>query len=75
MVTNKHILVNLLVLSHANSEALLKTCWSSQLAFPCASSPEVRQARTVLEGRLAWEERGSSGKIVHSDRPGVGGGV
>ena len=53
MVTNKHILVNLLVLSHTNSEGLLKTCWSSQLALLCASSPEVRQARTVLEGRLA----------------------
>ena len=73
MVTNKHILINLLVLSHTNSEGLLKTCWSSQLALLCASSPEVRQACAGGQAGLGGE--GSSGKIVHSDRPRVGGDV
>ena len=78
VVTNKHILVNLLVLSHTNSEGLLKTCWSSQLALLCASSPEVRQARARRDsagGQAGLGGEGSSGKIVHSDRPRVGGGV
>ena len=77
MVTNKHILVNLLVLSHTNSEGLLKTCWSSQLALLCASSLEVRQARERRDsagGQAGLGGEGSSGKIVHSDRPRVGGG-